>query len=101
MAPRPPPPAHGLVIVDKPAGVTSHDVVGMLRRHFGERRIGHAGTLDPSATGVLVVGVGNVTRLMRFVGDGRKRYTGEVVLGVETDSLDADGAVVATHDMAG
>ena len=82
-------------------GVTSHDVVGMLRRRLGERRIGHAGTLDPSATGVLVVGVGNVTRLMRFVGDGTKRYTGEVVLGVETDSLDADGAVVATHDMTG
>ena len=72
----------------------------MLRRRLGERRIGHAGTLDPSATGVLVVGVGSVTRLMRFVGDGAKRYTGEVVLGVETDTLDADGAVTATHDMA-
>jgi len=101
MARRRPPTVHGLLVVDKPTGVTSHDVVGMLRRRLGERRIGHAGTLDPSATGVLVVGVGNVTRLMRFVGDGHKRYTGEVVLGVETDSLDADGAVVATHDMAG
>jgi tRNA pseudouridine55 synthase len=101
MARRRPPTVHGLAIVDKPAGVTSHDVVGMLRRRLGERRIGHAGTLDPSATGVLVVGVGNVTRLMRFVGDGSKRYTGEVVLGVETDSLDADGVVVATHDMTG
>lgn len=101
MARRRPPTVHGLVVVDKPSGVTSHDVVGMLRRRFGERRIGHAGTLDPSATGVLVVGVGNVTRLMRFVGDGRKRYTGEVVLGVETDSLDADGTVTATHDMSG
>lgn len=100
MARRRPPTVHGLAIVDKPPGVTSHDVVGMLRRRLGERRIGHAGTLDPSATGVLVVGVGSVTRLMRFVGDGRKRYTGEVVLGVETDSLDADGAVTATHDMA-
>jgi tRNA pseudouridine55 synthase len=90
-----------LAIVDKPAGVTSHDVVGMLRRRFGERRIGHAGTLDPGATGVLVVGVGSVTRLLRFVGDGSKRYTGEVVLGVETDTLDADGAVVARHDMGG
>ena len=80
--------------------MTSHDVVGLLRRRFGERRIGHAGTLDPSATGVLVVGVGNVTRLLRFVGDGRKRYIGEVVLGVETDTLDADGAVTAHHDMA-
>src|SRR5262245_8970095 len=73
----------------------------MLRRRFGERRIGHAGTLDPGATGVLVVGVGSVTRLMRFVGDGHKRYTGEVLLGIETDTLDAEGTVVATHDMAG
>jgi tRNA pseudouridine55 synthase len=101
MAKRRPPTVHGLAVVDKPSGVTSHDVVGVLRRRFGERRVGHAGTLDPSATGVLVVGVGMVTRLLRFVGDGRKRYTGEVVLGTETDSLDADGAVVATHDMAG
>ena len=87
MARRRPPTVHGLAIVDKPAGVTSHDVVGMLRRRLGERRIGHAGTLDPSATGVLVLGVGSVTRLLRFVGDGRKRYTGEVVLGIETDTL--------------
>ena len=101
MARRRPPTVHGLAVVDKPAGVTSHDVVGMLRRRLGERRIGHAGTLDPGATGVLVVGVGSVTRLMRFVGDGHKRYIGEVVLGVETDTLDADGTVVATHDMAG
>jgi tRNA pseudouridine55 synthase len=101
MARRRPPTIHGLAIVDKPAGVTSHDVVGMLRRRLGERRIGHAGTLDPGATGVLVVGIGAVTRLLRFVGDGRKRYTGEVVLGVETDTLDADGTVVATHDMSG
>jgi tRNA pseudouridine55 synthase len=90
---------HGLAIVDKPAAVTSHDVVAMLRRTFDERRIGHAGTLDPGATGVLVVGVGMVTRLLRFVADGRKRYVGEVVLGVETDTLDADGEVVAIHDM--
>ncbi len=100
MARRKPATVHGLVVVDKPAGVTSHDVVGMLRRRFHERRVGHAGTLDPSATGVLVVAVGNVTRLLRFVTDGRKRYTGQVVLGVETDSLDADGAVTARHDMA-
>ena len=99
MARRRPPTVNGLAIVDKPAGVTSHDVVTMLRKRFDERRIGHAGTLDPGATGVLVVGVGMVTRLLRFVADDRKRYTGEVVLGVETDTLDADGAVVATHDM--
>jgi tRNA pseudouridine55 synthase len=101
VARRRPPTVHGLAVVDKPAGVTSHDVVAMLRRRLGERRVGHAGTLDPGATGVLVVGVGSVTRLMRFVGDGHKRYTGEVVLGAETDTLDADGTVVATHEMAG
>src|SRR5215204_6265147 len=101
MARRKPPTVHGVAVVDKPAGVTSHDVVGMLRRRLGERRIGHAGTLDPGATGVLVVGVGSVTRLLRFVGDGTKQYTGEVVLGVETDTLDDDGTVLATHDMSG
>lgn len=74
MARRRPPTVHGIAVVDKPAGVTSHDVVGMLRRRFAERRVGHAGTLDPSATGVLVVGLGNVTRLLRFVVDGRKSY---------------------------
>ncbi len=99
MARRRPPQVHGLAIVDKPCGVTSHDVVGMLRRRFGERRIGHAGTLDPGATGVLVVGVGSVTRLLRFVADGRKRYSGEVVLGIETDTLDADGEVTFRHEM--
>lgn len=100
MARRRPPTVHGIAVVDKPAGVTSHDVVGMLRRRFGERRVGHAGTLDPSATGVLVVGFGHVTRLLRFVVDGRKSYAGQIVLGVETDSLDADGAVTALHDIA-
>ena len=100
LRPARPPTVHGLAVVDKPAGVTSHDVVGMLRRRFGERRVGHAGTLDPDATGVLVVGVGKATRLLRFVADGRKPYTGEVVLGVETDTLDAAGAVTATHDMS-
>jgi tRNA pseudouridine55 synthase len=73
----------------------------MLRRRFGERQVGHAGTLDPDATGVLVVAVGMATRLLRFVEKTRKRDTGEVVLGVETSTLDAAGEVVATHDMAG
>lgn len=99
MARRKPPTVHGLAVVDKPLGVTSHDVVAVLRRRFGERRVGHAGTLDPGATGVLVVGIGSVTRLLRYVTDGAKRYTGQVVLGAETDSLDADGVVVATHEM--
>jgi tRNA pseudouridine55 synthase len=99
MARRRPPQVHGVVIVDKPAGVTSHDVVAQLRKRFSERRIGHAGTLDPDATGVLVVAVGSATRLLRYVGDTTKRYTGEVVFGVETDTLDAAGQVTATHDM--
>lgn len=100
MARRRPPSVHGVVVVDKPAGITSHDVVGVLRRRLGERRIGHAGTLDPGATGVLVVGVGNATRLLRFVSGSCKRYVGEVVLGTETSTLDDSGEVTATHEMA-
>lgn len=107
MARRKPAQVHGLVVVDKPAGCTSHDVVDRLRKRLGERKIGHAGTLDPDATGVLVLGVGDATRLMRFmdlvVRDGvvtsRKSYTGDVILGVETSSLDASGDVTTTHDM--
>jgi tRNA pseudouridine55 synthase len=90
-----------LAIVDKPAGITSHDVVDVLRRRLGERRVGHAGTLDPDATGVLLVGVGSATRLLRFLSGLDKAYTGEVVLGVETSTLDAAGEVTARHDMAG
>ncbi len=99
MARRRPPTHHGVCIIDKPAGVTSHDVVGMIRRRFGERQVGHAGTLDPDATGVLVVAVGAATRLLQFATAGSKRYTGEVVFGTETDTLDAAGTVTATHDM--
>lgn len=101
MGRRKPATTHGVTVVDKPAGMTSHDVVGLLRRRFGERQIGHAGTLDPDATGVLVAGVGKATRLLRFVVDSRKRYIGEVVLGTETSTLDAGGEVTAVHDMSG
>lgn len=101
MARRRPPSRHGLAIVDKPAGMTSHDVVGALRKRFDERRIGHAGTLDPDATGVLLVGVGYVTRLMKYLSGMDKTYTCEVVLGVETDTLDDSGSPIATHDMSG
>ncbi len=101
MARRRPASTHGLAIVDKPAGVTSHDVVGMLRRRFGERQVGHGGTLDPDATGVLVVAVGMSTRLLRFVERTQKEYVGEVVLGTETNTLDAAGEVTATFDMSG
>jgi len=86
-------------VVDKPAGMTSHDVVDRVRRTLGERRVGHSGTLDPDATGVLLLGVGSVTRVLRFLTELPKTYVGEVVLGVETSTLDASGEVTARHDM--
>lgn len=89
----------GFLVLDKPSGLTSHDVVARCRRIFSQRRIGHAGTLDPDATGVLLVGVGQVTRLLQFVSGLPKRYTGEVVFGVATASLDASGLVTGTWDM--
>ena len=91
----------GLVVVDKAAGWTSHDVVAKCRGIFGQKRVGHAGTLDPGATGVLLVGLGRVTRLLRYPGALSKTYVGEVVLGTETSTLDDEGAVTATHDMTG
>lgn len=91
----------GFVVVDKPAGWTSHDVVAKARGVLGTRKVGHSGTLDPSATGVLVLGVGRGTRLLRFITALGKTYVAEAVLGVETDSLDADGEVTATHNMSG
>src|SRR3954454_21836699 len=100
MADRSPPP-DGLVVVDKPAGWTSHDVVAKSRGLLGTRKVGHAGTLDPDATGVLLLGVGRGTKLLRFLTPLGKSYTGEVVLGIETSTLDAAGDVVAVHDMAG
>ena len=101
MAKRRPPTVHGTVVVDKPAGMTSHDVVGRLRRELGERRIGHAGTLDPDATGVLVVGVGRATRLMQWVAGTDKDYSCEVVLGSRTSTLDDSGEVLESFDMSG
>ncbi|HEX2118657.1 MAG TPA: tRNA pseudouridine(55) synthase TruB [Acidimicrobiales bacterium] len=95
------PPVDGLVVVDKPAGCTSHDVVGRCRKIFGQKRVGHGGTLDPDATGVLLVGLGRATRLLRFLGPLPKSYVAEVVLGVETTTLDDGGEVVATHEMSG
>ncbi len=86
--------SNGLLLVDKPKGVTSHDVVARVRALLNERRVGHAGTLDPMATGLLVLGVGPSTRLLRFAQSQVKRYVGAVTLGVATDSLDADGVVV-------
>ena len=91
---------HGVVVIDKPAGWTSHDVVAKSRGVIGTRKVGHSGTLDPDATGVLVLGVGNATRLLRFLTELPKRYEGEIVLGTETTTLDAAGEITATHDMS-
>jgi tRNA pseudouridine55 synthase len=92
-------PVTGLVVVDKESGWTSHDVVARCRRIFGQRRVGHAGTLDPDATGVLLVGLGRATRLMRFLTALPKTYHAEVVLGTSTSTLDASGEVTGTWDM--
>jgi tRNA pseudouridine55 synthase len=91
--PRTPKPASidGILVVDKPRGKTSHDVVESVRRLVGFRQIGHLGTLDPLATGVLVLALGRATRLARFYGGRRKRYTCSVRFGFATDTYDADG----------
>jgi tRNA pseudouridine55 synthase len=89
---------HGYLAIDKPAGWTSHDVVGRLRRLLGERRIGHAGTLDPAATGVLPVAIGAATKTLEYLAGASKTYVAEVTFGVETDSYDADGVVTSLHD---
>lgn len=92
---------HGVAVVDKPAGWTSHDVVARSRKLLGTRKVGHSGTLDPDATGVLVLGVGKATRLLRYLTALGKAYEADIVLGVETTTLDAAGEATATHDMAG
>jgi tRNA pseudouridine55 synthase len=87
--------ADGLVIVDKPGGMTSHDVVARLRRITGTRRVGHGGTLDPMATGVLVAGVGKATRLLGHLALSEKDYLATIRLGQATDTCDAEGTVVS------
>ena len=94
-------PPSGLVVVDKPSGMTSHDVVGRLRRLLGTRKIGHAGTLDPMATGVLVLGVGRATRLLGHLALDTKAYTATIRLGTSTGTDDAEGEVVSTVDASG
>jgi tRNA pseudouridine55 synthase len=90
----------GLALVDKPAGMTSHDVVARCRKLFGQKRVGHAGTLDPDATGLLVVGLGRATRLLQFMSGLTKSYVAEVVLGVATSTLDAAGEVTGRWDQS-
>ncbi len=86
---------HGFLNVDKPAGLTSHDVVARLRRRAGQKRVGHGGTLDPAATGVLPVALGEATRLLDYFVAGRKRYHATIALGITTTTDDAEGAVIA------
>src|SRR6185295_424805 len=90
----------GFVVVDKPAGWTSHDVVDAARRWFGTQRVGHLGTLDPQATGVLPLALRDATKLVSYVVGDPKVYRGVVRLGLETDTLDGDGQVVARHEGA-
>jgi tRNA pseudouridine55 synthase len=86
----------GLLLIDKPSGITSHDAVALVRRALSTKKVGHAGTLDPMATGLLVVGVGRATRLLRFLGALPKTYEATIRLGVGTTTLDADGDVTET-----
>ena len=90
--------APGLLLVDKPGGITSHDVVARARRALGTRKIGHAGTLDPMATGLLVLGVEGATRLLTFIVGLDKTYEATIRLGVATDTDDAEGQVVSVTD---
>ncbi len=92
----PPPGVDGILPIDKPRGPSSHDLVYWARKALGTRAVGHAGTLDPMATGLMVLLVGEATKLSAYVMEGRKRYSASVAFGAETDSLDADGSVVKT-----
>src|SRR5574337_1845245 len=97
MVRKPQPPAFdGALVIDKPAGKTSHDVVDAVRRIVGFRQVGHLGTLDPLATGVLVLLLGRATRLAQFYAGRRKRYACTIRFGFATDTYDADGAALGT-----
>lgn len=89
----------GFLVVDKPRGMTSNEVVGRVKRATGIKKVGHAGTLDPLATGVVVVAVGPVTRLIRFIQEQPKEYQATAQFGVSTDTLDSDGAVLTREPM--
>ena len=87
--------SNGFLVVDKTGGMTSHDVVAKIRKRFGTKKVGHAGTLDPMATGVLVIGIGNATRLLQYVTDGRKAYDGTIRLGSATHTDDREGEEIS------
>ena len=88
----------GFVIIDKPAGITSHDVVAKLRKTLGIKQVGHAGTLDPMATGVLVIGVNKATKFLQYITQGKKAYHAQIRLGQVTASDDAQGEIISTSD---
>lgn len=92
---------NGILLIDKPAGLTSHAVVALLRKILDIKRIGHAGTLDPAATGLLVILVGSATKLFPYLSDLDKEYEGEVTIGVSTDTLDAEGNITAVKEVEG
>jgi tRNA pseudouridine55 synthase len=92
---------HGFLVIDKPAGWTSHDVVARVRRLLNEKRVGHAGTLDPAATGVLPVAVGQATKSIEWLEQASKAYCAEIAFGVATDSADVDGVVIETGEPSG
>jgi tRNA pseudouridine55 synthase len=92
---------NGFLVVDKAGGMTSHDVVAVARKALGTKKVGHAGTLDPMATGVLVLGFGNGTRLLQYITDGDKSYTATIVLGVSTVTDDHEGEALSTTDASG
>lgn len=89
----------GLLVVDKPVGPTSHDIVDAVRRGTGQRRVGHAGTLDPLASGVLVLALGQATRLLEYLSASDKEYVAALTLGVTTDTYDATGATVSERPL--
>ena len=101
MARRDTPRFHGFLIVDKPAGWTSHDVVGKVRRLTRQRAVGHAGTLDPAATGVLPIALGDATKVLNAIEDSSKTYLAEITFGIETDTFDANGRLTRIRDPNG
>lgn len=88
----------GIVVIDKPAGITSHDVVARLRKVFKTRRVGHGGTLDPMATGILVIGINNGTKALSFISEASKSYSATIRLGVSTHTDDAQGDILSSSD---
>ena len=90
--------SEGFLVVDKAGGMTSHDVVAVGRKALGTRKVGHAGTLDPMATGILVLGFGNGTRLLQYITDGDKSYIATIVLGASTVTDDSEGEILESCD---